>query len=294
MRVSSMLSGAVLALASLATQPAAATDNAAVLNASTPWHLDYAVDKCALKRVFGEGESKLQFQIEQSGLEPYYNLSLYGQAVKKTRGEVMIVKFGPNEGATERSFIFGDLKASKTPFILMHGIHLAPANDDVESGEFTVVEIGPERERAITSLTLSRGIRKPITLELGSMAKPLEAMRTCVEELVTSLKLDEDGLAEMATGPVPKNINKLARFIQERYPSRMLRSNEGGTVAVRLTVNPEGLPTSCQIAKSNRPAVFDDYVCFGMLRIAEFEPAVGPDGQPRFGVYSTKVTYRVN
>ena len=177
----------------------------------------------------------------------------------------------------------------------MHGIHLSPAVEGgTDDDDFVVVDIGTERERAITHLTLERGIRRPIQLEIGPMDRPLDAMRTCVENLVSSLKLDPDGLSEVAQAPVPKNPQQLARFIQERYPTQHLRDGEGGTVSVQLTVNREGQVTACQIAKSNRPAVFDDYVCFGMLRMAEFEPARGPDGEPRYGIYRTRVTYRVN
>ncbi len=89
------------------------------------------------------------------------------------------------------------------------------------------------------------------------MEAPLNAMRTCVEDLVQSLKLDKDGLSEITVGPKSTNAQQLARFIQERYPAEQLRNGEGGTVAVQLTVNDKGQATACQIAASDRPAVFD-------------------------------------
>ncbi len=258
------------------------------------WNLDYAEDKCTLTRVFNDGEDNLFFRLEQSGQAPFYNLSVHGGSIRRSSSDFVEITFGPNEAPTERSFIQGALRENNARFVLMHGIHLAPASETTENGEFVVVDIGPEREEAITHVTLAIGLRRPIRIHLESMRAPLEAMRTCVADLVNSLKLDEEGLAQVVTGPRPKNELELARFIQERYPSRMLRNEEGGSVLVRLTVNPNGNPTSCQIAKSDRPAVFDDYVCFGMLRIAEFEPAVGPDGEARYGVWTTRVTYRIN
>lgn len=264
-----------------------------VLVPSSNWVIDYAEDKCRLVRNFGTGDQLIEFHIEQASAKPFYNLALFGEPVDHTRGEVMEVTFGPNEDSTERSYLNGDLE-SDIPFVLMHGIHLAPVPDDAKQGEFEVKDIGPERERAIQRLTLSKGLRRPVHLELGSMGEPLKAMRTCVADLLKTQQLDSEGVSQLATGPEPLNQREMARYIQQRYPARMLREDQGGTVVVQLTVNAEGKPTVCQIARSDRPAAFDDMVCFGLLRTAEFTPAMGVDGRPRFGVYTTSVTFRVN
>lgn len=277
----------------LTAQPAQARDPVSLYPTSN-WAIDYGEDRCTLARVFSEGEWEVTLQIEQSGTGPFYNLMLVGEPLGRTRGDLMEITFGPVEGASERSFLTGKTGPDDTPLILMHGIHLAPVPEDAKQGEFVVVDIGPERERAITQLSLSEGLRQPITLALGPMEQPLNAMRTCVTDLVTALKLDEAGLTEIVEAPKPRNETQLAQFIQRSYPERMLRNDEGGSVSVQLTVDDEGKATACQIAKSDRPAAFDDYVCYGILRIAEFEPAKGPDGQPRYGLYFIRVTYRTH
>lgn len=272
-------------------QPAEAREPT-VLAPSTNWNLDYAPDKCRLIRRFGEGENLIELHFEQATQRPYYNVALFGEPVGKTRGEVMDVAFGPAEGSSVRSYLKGDLP-SKTPFVLMHGVHLAPVPEDAKQGEFVVVNIGAERESAIDRLTLSKGLRRPLQLELGSMGEPLEAMRSCVDNLIEQLKLDEAGQAELVSGPKPTNMQRIARHIQEVYPLRMLREEQGGTVNVQLIVDTSGAPTVCQIAQSDRPAAFDDLVCLGLLQIAEFEPAKGPEGEPRFGLWTTNVTYNI-
>lgn len=286
----------VLAFAAASTALAATPARAEqlVLKPSTTWNLDYAEDKCRLIRKFGSGETEVELHIEQSGIGPFYNLALIGKPARKSVSDVMQLAFGPNEGASERSYLGGKIKADDTPLIIMHGIHLAPVARRADQGEFEVTEIGVERERAITTLTLSKGLQQPLQLEIESMEAPLSAMRTCVADLVQSLKLDKDGLSEIVVGPKPTNEKQLARFLQERYPAQQLRNEEGGTVAVQLTVDDKGKATACQIAASDRPAVFDDFVCFGLMRIAEFEPAVGPDGKPRFSFWRTRVTYQIN
>jgi TonB family protein len=283
----------VATAAFLLSDPALA-DEARELAPKSGWNIDYAEDKCSLIREFSEGEHDLTLRIEQTLPEPFYNLMLIGQLAGKTRGTTMRITFGPSETPSERSFLKGEIAENDTPFILMHGIHLSSVPGNAKQGEFAVVEVGPEREVAISELTLERGLRSPITLRIGSMHEPLNAMRTCVADLVALLKLDESGLAQISKRPKPVNQQEVAEFMLERYPQKMLQEGKAGSVQVRLTVDKKGKPTHCQIATSDRPAVFDDYVCFGLLKTAEFEPARGPDGEARFGFWQTKVTYRPN
>ncbi|OGS55162.1 MAG: hypothetical protein A3J40_08065 [Erythrobacter sp. RIFCSPHIGHO2_12_FULL_63_10] len=271
-----------------------AKDSAVVLEPSSQWHLDYANDKCRLSRSFGEGENKVDFQLEQSGPEPYFALAVSGNLARSNNQEIMRIQFGPGEGASERSFITGTIPDTKTPFVVMYGIQLGAVPKDARQGKAEVVDVGPERESAISDVTLDKGLRQPLKLQLESIGEAMRLMRHCVADLVRTIGLDEEGQSRLLRRPVPANEMEFARFLQARYPLRMLHNNVGGTVEVKLTVNPEGKATACQIRKSDRPAAFDDVVCFGLMRMAKFEPALGPDGKPTFAFWSTRVTYRVN
>lgn len=271
-----------------------AKDNTVVLEPNSQWHLEYADDKCRLSRSFGEGEKRVDFQLEQSGPEPYFALAMFGNPARGSMSETMTVQFGPNEGPTERSYIRGMIRESKTPFVMMFGIHLAAIPKNAKQGEDAVVEIGPERESAISNVTLDKGLRQPLKLKLGSMGEPMRLMRHCTADLMRQIGLDEEGQSKLSRGPRAVNEKELARYLQQRYPSGMLEKGVGGTVEVRLTISREGIATACQIKNSDRPAAFDDLVCFGLMKIAKFEPAIGPDGDSRFGFWSTRVTYRVN
>ena len=280
-------------LAVLPTFPAVAAEPLRLAPAG-PWRIDYGEGTCSLARKFGSGPDAVELQIDQSGIGPFFNIILTGAPFGKTVGAEMRIAFGPDEAPSERSFLSSVRKEGMTPFIMMHGIHLAPATRPDPKSPPVVSEIGAEREKAIRTLSLSKGLRAPVTLEIGEMRSPLDAMRTCVVDLVKSLKLDEAGLAQITQGPRPKNVREFARFLQERFPQRELLNGDDGTVAVQLTIDDKGRVTTCQIAASDRPAVFDDAACFGFLRAAEFEPAIGTDGQPRYGFWGTRVTYRSN
>lgn len=286
----------ILALTALATALSSAPLGAEPLRLAptSNWNIDYGEDKCSLIRTFGTGDNEILLHIDQSGTGPFYNLALSGKQAGRTAGDVMRIAFGPNEDASERSFLVGKPKAPAEPFILMHGIHLAPATRTAEKRGFEVAQIGPEREKAITTLTLAKGLRETVELQIGPMDAPLAALRTCVADLVESLKLDPAGISDIARAPQTKNIRKLVEYIQQRFPARQAANGDDGTVSVRLTVSDKGRVTQCQIAESDRPAVFDDAACFGFLRMAEFEPAIGTDGKPRYGFWQTRVTYRTN
>lgn len=273
--------------------PATAAEPLRLAPASS-WQIDYGEGKCSLARKFGSGPDAVELQIDQSGTGPFFNIILSGAPFAKTVGAEMRIAFGPDEAPSERSFLSSVRKEGVTPFIMMHGIHLAPASRPDLKSPPVVSEIGPEREKAIQTLSLSKGLRAPVTLEIGEMRSPLDAMRTCVADLVQSLKLDEAGLAQITQGPRPKNVREFARFLQERFPQSQVVNGDDGTVSVQLTIDDKGRVTTCQIAASDRPAVFDDAACFGLLRAAEFEPAVGADGKPRYSFWRTRVTYRIN
>ena len=273
----------------LAVIPASATAET-VLEPSSAWNLDYGEDACRLSRVFGEGETQTVFHIEQSAVGPYFNLALFGKPARRRSSETMSVQFG-DEREMNRGFLGGKQDEPTSAVIIMHGVHLSPVPEDAKQGEFPVVELENERVAKIDRVRFAKGLRTPLTLKTGPLDKPFDALKECTINLVEALGLREEDQAKISVGPTPKNLTEIARFIQERYPSKMVENKEEGVVTVRLTIDPEGKPSACQIAKSDRPAVFDDYVCFGLMRIGQFEPAKGEDGEPRYGFFTQSVRY---
>lgn len=56
-------------------------------------------------------------------------------------------------------------------------------------------------------------------------------------------------------------------------PGRIsLHTSDAGVVRVRLSLGPNGVPTSCTVVKSVAPAL-DQATCEGMMDRARFEPA---------------------
>lgn len=274
-------------LAGLCAVPVSAEKQ--TLSPTSAWNLDYGEYRCALKRTFGDGEETAVLHLEQTGLGNFYNVLVAGPMNRRARGEEITIRFG-SEAPMERGYLKGKYKETKTPFIVMHGVHLAPVPEGGDY-EFVADDIGAERQRAITAVELAYSRGNSLVLETGPLDKPIEAMRKCTEDLVATLGLDEASQEQLASKPEPLELAKFAQKVQEAYPLKMLRNEEDGLVKYRVLVNAEGKPEGCQIAQSSRPASFDDLVCFFIIRELEFEPARNSAGEAVAGIHTGSVRY---
>ena len=248
-----------------------------VLAPSSPWNLRYEDDMCRLVRVFGEGDERVELHISQSGIEPYFNLIVSGRQAKASgRRSGLSIQFGPDEEEVERSFIHGKLGDDKLPFIMMYGIQLGNPRDDTGEGEFSANGIGKERQAGIEWLGIGGQSKPRLRLMLPGFTDALAALRTCSEDLVRQLRLDPEGQAKIVDRAKMTNQSEIARTIV--YPKVYVMKGVEGSVLVRMTINKEGKPTNCQIARSSRPEVFDDVVCLAMMQKGEFEPAIDDEG----------------
>jgi protein TonB len=93
---------------------------------------------------------------------------------------------------------------------------------------------------------------------------------------------------------IPKGQAGWARRIQDNYPSSALRAEKEGRVGVRVTVGPDGRVSDCSVTSSSGTPDLDAAACDGMQRYARFDPALGDDGSPTSGNYSTSIVYKLN
>ena len=101
-------------------------------------------------------------------------------------------------------------------------------------------------------------------------------------------------VASKARGAKPKGQGSWASRIQDNYPSAALRKEIEGTVAVRVTVGPDGRVSGCTVSGSSGSGDLDSAACDGMTRYARFEPALDPGGSPTSGSFSTRIVYKIN
>lgn len=264
-----------------------------VLEPTSAWNLRYDEDKCRLVRLFGEGEDQVELNIDQSGIEPFFNLFVLGEPVKTgRRQQTLTVQFGPHEESAERSFLRGRLGEEKVPFLMMHGIQLGKPEADVETGEFETGGIGLDRQEQIEWLAIGGRGSPALNLRLPDFSEAMAALSSCSEDLVRHLGLDADGQSRIAEKPQLLNKMEMARTIN--YPWLYQRKGMEGSVRLRVTVSKDGEATTCQIARSSRPAVFDDVVCRAMIQNGEFAPAIDVDGNPSASYFEMNFEFQLN
>lgn len=277
-----------------------AADRPLQLKQSSPWHVDYADDRCRLMRQFGEKDEQVIAVFDRYGPGEYFRLTLAGKPLKGVlkKGEVEI-QFGPNEGQQQLTFFAGNLGKLPALLVVTQARVAPPAPADFTAiekagpGEWINLEpVGSAREGAIRTLVISKAVRRNIILETGSMRKPLEALGTCMDNLMTKWGIDVERHKSLTQKANP--LNTPQNWVVSRdYPLDMLDAGQPAIVEFRLSIGADGVPTACHIQSTTRPKAFDDAVCDSVMKRARFKPALDAEGKPLASYYRSSVRFQI-
>lgn len=262
-----------------------------VLPAASEWQYREFEDRCRASREFGDGEDRTMLWIEQGGLEPIYNLTLIGRPLRHPYGGGVHVQFG-QQPEFIRSYIAAQSSKGR-PVLTMYGVTVVQPRlerDEDSPAPDLGFEIGDAND--ITTLDLRTSIVQPIRLKIGPMLEPLGVLGLCGAKISGILTDAGRPLTAEAKPPVP--IDSDQWLTAADYPAYLVRSGMEGNIHIRLTVNREGRASSCFVIESNKPQLFDDAVCLGVLRRARFEPARNAKGEPVPSYYSYAVSFTVS
>ena len=297
-RTSSFLSLPVLAIA---TSPASAAT--LDLEPASEWRIQQYDDKCRASRDFGSGEDAVALWLEQAGPSQYVNMTAIGRPFRSPYGARVALDFGSDEPVS-RGYI-SNTSSQGRPVLVMFGvspISLEPPSTNPDEEETVDLnrapgtldpEIAYERYDAVRSIDMSGALVQRVSLKIGSLANVMSLLRQCVEKRQQQT-LAPSGEFRRDKGPRTRDETTWASQIQLNYPSYLLREMAQSTVAVRVQINPDGRATFCEILGFSGPAGFNDAACLAMLRHSRFRPAENEEGNPTWGAYSTRITYRVN
>lgn len=265
-------------------------DDTVILQPSSEWRLREMDDRCRLSRRFGEGENRTTLWLDQGGAEPFYNLTMIGRPFRHLYGQFTQVQFGPGEAPSIRGYIHAK-SSSDRPVMMMHGIELAPTTRDPDNELQPAEQLSDERVEAIEHLNINRAVVDPVRFELGSLKEPLDQLQTCATILGAKLTLAGMVTSEKARGATPIDQDEWSKHIT--YPGYLLRNRVIGNIRIRLTVNPKGRAINCQITGSSSPQVFDDEVCFALMKHARFNPALDQNGEATTSYYNQEVRFGI-
>ena len=285
----------------LSHQPARAADEPVRLAPSSPWQLDYADDSCRLARQFGEGERKNLLVIERFGPGDPIRVTVSGDTFRRVRsGKEATLRFGPAESEQDVAFMKGDWGGTSA-LIFTGPLRIAPNTEQEEEARealeeanqlhlFEPASISPERERAVTFVSVDVSGVPEVVFETGSLGESFAALRKCTDELLTHWGIDVKRHKSLSRKAVPAG-SPQKWLTSSDYPSSLLRKGAQGIVHFRLSVDKEGNVDGCHIQRSTRPQGFDDAVCHILARRARFEPALDAEGNPIASYYLDTVRF---
>lgn len=272
------------------------------LKASSTWNLDYSVDSCRVGRFFGVGKERTLLQLTQFEPDHSFMLAIAGGGLgRSVRPSRVRVRFGPAfevrdtepEGAAIGKFEPGVLFVS----MAVRATEQPEPSDKKEDQEWIANFVPPnpvtlEDEAKVEWIEVLTGNKPLLRLETGPMGELFKALNSCSEELVSDWGLDVETYRSLSRKPVPKD--SPGKWLSGKdYPSRELLNGRRAVIYFRLMIDETGTPYECHIQQSGYSEAFDKSVCNGMMRRAQFEPALDSEGKPTRSFFRSSVLFQI-
>lgn len=187
------------------------------LEPHSTWAIDYAEDSCALRRYFGgEGapvflemrqfapESSLQFIIASE----HYSLK------RRNRARDIMLRFLPGEDAVRGNMPFNmAFDDDHKGFTFSSRFWPTQTESEIDPNSLLQIEGRDERESAISSIEIINGFRDNLIFQTGSMLPPMQAMRTCLDELLEHWGIDAEAHRTLSQIAQPVDIAEWAQKV---------------------------------------------------------------------------------
>lgn len=283
----------VVAVISLPLGPA----QAAPIEPTSKWFVDYADEKCRLARTFGEGEQRVFLFIEQAAPGRTFGLTVAGPPFRGfSDNRTVLLKFDTTAKGNRTRPFTGDL-SNAGPALIFSSIDFGPEKPAEEltedaSGFAGLPAIDVEEASRANQFEFNQG-RRVVTLASGPMGSPIKALNTCSADLVRSWGLDLERHRDARRLPEWTNGDKVVKQIVSQYPAKALWAGEQGVLRMRVMLNEAGAVTDCHLERATKLESLNSPACKEMQR-ATFAPALDRDGKAMPSYYATTIVYRVN
>lgn len=272
----------------LAAGVGAAKEPPLSLTPSGAWVMNYAPDSCHLARTFGEGDQAVSIEFRKFSPSDRFELLVAGKTLASQRTDVLVTEFGPGGGPEQHpNALQGQMSDGRT--VLEMTAMLFPKDEKAQrswKAEQDPAPLDTEAEARITELRISGPIPRPLVFQLGPMGKPLDAMRACLDELMTHWGIDAAAHHSLTRAAAPAS-NPQNWISPGYFPENMLKQHRSGTVHFRLMVDTQGKPTGCVVQTGDD--AFNNLTCTALMKRARFTPALDANGKPIPSYYANAV-----
>lgn len=257
-----------------------------IFSAASAWAMNYADDSCQLSRDFAHEGEIITLALERFQPGDTVELALASDELTRAPGEFTTkFQFAPDAVRFEAQQFQGELEDGRGYFGIgpvRLGIAAAPFGDveQVQHAATRLYRPADELEaaRKLTSLTVTEGFTKEFTLDLGPMAPPIQAMQTCMDELLGHWGVDVERHRTL-TRPAAPIEDPQSWVSATDFPVDQRQKRRSGFNTVRLMLDEVGTPTSCHIQRAGADG-FNSAACRILMEKGRFQPALDAAGQP--------------
>lgn len=277
----------------VSTSPALAETPIRHFEPASEWVLDYGEDNCALRRAYADEDGRTVF-VDMSQVSPgaFVTFTVYSEDVARTPEEVRY-RFEPDEENTDAFYAFALDFGESMRGVRFTGDLLRKDDrpDDYEDYLEIPQEVLQQREAEVNAMVVLEGFEHSIRLRTGSLAAPMQAMRTCMDDLLAQLGVDPEVNRTLSRPARPKNNISISQNLGADFPRAMIRDRESATMQVRLVINPEGRVSDCRFIGIIGPPDYGEAACDSLASYARFDPALSANGEPVTSAWSTDLSY---
>lgn len=270
-----------------ASSPAVSTQ----LNPSGPWEVHYESDSCKLRRDFkGAGD---QVGIEFARFEPgdQFQFVIIGKPLEPLMlSQSYVVQFGnqPAQQVLYPTLVKGE-NGIPAAFSDLPGIKPIPMRDWILLRRHKMPPpqvVMPDEEESVGSILVANPAYH-FVLRTGPLGSAMAALRDCMDKVVTSWGVDPKRLK---TNAQPKGSPSDWLFPKD-YPRDALHEHKSGLLQFRLSIDPNGAVTNCNILRAINESAFVQTTCRLLRERAHFKPARDVSGIAVPGYFVSSVRF---
>lgn len=257
----------------LAIIAAVAAGQAAPLQPSGKWIVDYGSDMCTIERTFGQDGVTFGFRPD----------GFAGQ------GGMLIMIQPANRGARYLEFRQQiELPNSTEPIPVSAKAYYIRQR---ESRVVTMIVNAEELERlkAASSFAVPITARDRIGISPGNFKAALAALDKCSDDLMETHGVP---MAEIADAAVRTNARRPDRWFV--YPSAAVAAGFQGRIVTLISVSAEGKATECRVLSQDAENALAKSSCETIKRRGDFEPARNKDGKAIRSWTTLTINYEIN
>ncbi|WP_374531421.1 energy transducer TonB [Novosphingobium sp.] len=286
--INALLAGAIAAAAP--TPALAKPSDVIVLKKTGKWQVNYDDDSCSLLGQFGEDKQASILRMTQFEPGDWFDVTIYGKPFKGYGANTTVtVGFNPQLNPPSRQ-VMRATTGKDIPTLLVGGMRL----DDWSSPTPGAIPpaVTRQQEAAAISLTIRVAGNKTYRFDAGPFDKAMDAMRTCMVDLVKHWGFDPAAQASLTRRPQPTN-DPTTWLVSNDYPDNALWQGHQGIVRFRLDVDENGMVSACHVLYRTNPDDFADITCRNVTQRAKFAPALDAAGKPVKAFYIQTVRWQI-